>query len=183
MGADRTTRATTLRILLSAGLLLLGAGSSFAADELHLIIAPSSATLSAKGFIDFDAYIYNAGNKRIAVPAPYGEFNVIWRLRDVCNVRTDREGTDADTHTVDPYMINPRSAIRCEHLGAQISTEPGDVLEFYITIDRKLNSGAAQTIRSNSVVGSTPYLRSQTAERSSRVDLISDALPFGCLWY
>ncbi len=39
----------------------------------------------------------------------------------------------------DPYMINPRSAIRCEHLGAQISAEA-------------LKSGTAQTIRSNSVV-------------------------------
>jgi hypothetical protein len=73
MGPDRTTRTTTLRIVLSAGLLLLlGISSSFAADELHLIISPSSATLPADGSIDFDAYIYNASKKRVEVPAPQG---------------------------------------------------------------------------------------------------------------
>jgi hypothetical protein len=155
MGPDRTTRKTTLKTVLSACLLLLlGIGSSFAADELHLIIAPISATLSAEGFIDFDAYIYNAGKNREQVPAPYGGFNVVWRLRDVCNARPEREGTYADigTHTVDPYVMNPGSAIRCEHLGASIQAEPGDVLEFYITIERKLKSSAVQTIRSNSII-------------------------------
>jgi predicted NAD/FAD-dependent oxidoreductase len=63
MGTGRTTRATTLRVLLSAGLLLLGAGSCFAADELHLIISPNSTTLTEKGFVDFDAYIYNPNNR------------------------------------------------------------------------------------------------------------------------
>jgi hypothetical protein len=79
---------------------------------------------------------------------------VVWMLRDICKVRPDRDGTHSviGTHTVDPYMINPGSAIRCEHLGDGILAEPGDVLEFYITIERKLKSGAVQTIRSNSIL-------------------------------
>jgi hypothetical protein len=58
-------------------------------------------------------------------------------------------------------MINPRSAIRYEHLGAQISAEPGDVLEFYITIERKLKSGAVQSIGSNLVMLSTEVATNQ----------------------
>jgi len=110
MGPDRKTRTTTLKTVLCAALfLLLGMAWSFAADELHLIIAPTSATLSAKGFVDFDAYIYNAGKNRKHVPAPYGGYNVVWKLHDLCNVRPEREGTYADiaTDTVDPYVMDP----------------------------------------------------------------------------
>ena len=141
-------------LVLSALLLLVGRHGSFAADELRLIIAPKSPILTANGHTDSDAYIYNASKKRITVPVPYAGFNVVWRLRDICKVRPEREGTYADigTHTVDPYLVNPGSAIRCEHLVASIQAEPGDVLEFYITIDRKPKSGAVQTIRSNSVL-------------------------------
>ena len=161
MGTDRTTRATRLKIVLSAVLLLfLGIDSSFAADELNLIIAPASATLSAKGFVDFDAYIYNSSDKRIEVPAPQGGFDVIWTLHDICKVRPDRNGTNSvvGIHTVNPYVVNPGRAIRCEHLGAQFDSEPSDVLEFYITLERKLKSGAVQTIRSNSVVMYRPQV-------------------------
>src|SRR6266511_5787583 len=135
-------------------LLILGINGCFAAGELRLIISPTSTTLTAKGFVDFDAYIYNSSDRRIEVPAPQGGFNVVWTLHDICKVRPDRNDSDAvvGTHTVDPYVINPRCAVRCEHLGAQFDSEPGDVLEFYITLERKLRSGAIQTIRSNSVV-------------------------------
>ncbi len=69
------------------------------------------------------------------------------------NVKTFRRDPDApSTHTVNPYVISPGGAIRCEHLGAQFDSEPTDVLEFYITIERKLKSDAVQTIRSNSIV-------------------------------
>src|ERR1043166_212407 len=155
MGTNRRSRATTLRLILFAGvLLLLAIANSFASDELYLIISPSSPTFPEGGFIDFDGYIYNASAKRVDVPAPYGGFNVVWKVHDLCKVRPDREGSDASigTHTVEPYMIDPKSAVRCEHLGAQFDAEPGDVLEFYITIERKLKAGAGQTIRSNSVV-------------------------------
>jgi hypothetical protein len=140
--------------------LLLRTGNCFAADELYLIISPNTTTLTAKGFVGFDAIVYNATDRRVKVPAPYGGFNVVWRLRDICGVRPEREGNYADigTHTVDPYVLNPRSAIRCEHLGASIPAEPGDILEFYITIERKLKSGAIQTIRSNSVVMYRPQV-------------------------
>jgi hypothetical protein len=60
-----------VRICLTTGLLLiLGIRGSFAAGELYLIISPSATTLTAKGFVDFDAYIYNSSDRRIQVPAP-----------------------------------------------------------------------------------------------------------------
>jgi len=144
-----------VRICLTTGLLLmLGIHGCFAADELYLIISPNSTTLTEKGFVDFDAYIYNSSDRPRRVPAPQGGYSVIWILHDICKIRPDRNGSDSVVvaHSVDPYVINPRCAIRCEHLGAQFDSEPGDVLEFYITVERKLKSGATQTIRSNSVV-------------------------------
>lgn len=152
MGTDKTI---TLRTVLTTGLLLmLGILGCFAAGEMELIISPNSTTLTEKGFVDFDAYIYNSSDKRIEVPAPQGGFNVVWTLHDICKVRPDRNGADSviGTHTVDPYVINPRCAIKCEHLGAQFDSEPNDVLEFFVTIERKVKSGVIQTIRSNSVV-------------------------------
>src|SRR6267143_5668175 len=144
-----------VRICLTTGLLLiLGIRGCFAAGELYLIISSNSTTLTAKGFVDFDAYIYNSSDRRIEVPAPQGGFSVIWTLHDICEVRPDRNGSNEviGTHTVDPYVINPRCAIRCEHLGTQFDSEPSDVLEFYITVERTLKSGAVQTIRSNSII-------------------------------
>ena len=162
MGPYLEARTTVKTILRTSMLLLLGICSCFATDELHLIISPSSTILTAKGFIDFDAYIYNLSNKRIEVPAPQGGINVIWTLRDICKVRPDRHGSDSviGTHTVNPYVINPGCAIRCEHLGAQFDSEPTDVLEFYITIERKLKSGAVQSIRSNSILMYRPKEKS-----------------------
>jgi hypothetical protein len=144
-----------VRIHLTTGLLLiLGIRGCLAADELHLIISPNSTTLTAKGFVDFDAYIYNSSDRRIQVPSPQEGFNFVWTLHDICKIRPDRNGSNSvmGIHTVDPYVINPRCAVRCEHLGAQFDSEPGDVLEFYITVERRLKSGAIQTIRSNSVI-------------------------------
>lgn len=158
----------TARIVLFASLLLLVGGleHSSAAGELYLIISPRSATLTADGFIDFDAYIYNAGKKRVEVPSPYGGYDVAWTLRDICKVRSDRKGTHSiiGTHTVDPQMINPGGAIRCEHLGDRFLTEPGDILEFYITIERKSESRTAQTIRSNSILMYRPKEESPTGQ-------------------
>lgn len=144
-----------VRISLTTGLfLILVTRGCFAAANPYLIISPNSTSLTAKGFVDFDAYIYNSSDERIKVPAPQGGYSIIWILHDICKIRPDRNGSDSVVvvHSVDPYVINPRSAIRCEHLGAQFDSEPGDVLEFYITIERKLKSGVVQTIRSNSVV-------------------------------
>lgn len=154
-------------VLLTTGLLLLlGIVVCFAADELHLIISPSSTTLTAEGLIDFDAYIYNSSKKRVEVPAPQGGMNVVWTLRDICKVRPDRHGSDSviGTHTVNPYVISPGCAIRCEHLGAQFDSEPTDVLEFYIMIERKLKSDPVQTIRSNSILMYRPKEEGATGQ-------------------
>jgi len=140
--------------LITGLLLLFGILSCFGADELYLIISSNATTLTVKGFVDFDAYIYNASDRRIKVPAPQEGFDFAWTLHDICKIRPDRNGSNSvlGIHTVDPYVINPRCAVRCEHLGAKFDSEPGDVLEFYITLERKLKSGAIQTLRSNSIV-------------------------------
>ena len=155
MGPDRTTRTTTLRLLAFGGLVLfLGTPNALAADELQLIITPSATTIPAQGLIDFEGYMYNASKDRVEVAGPQAGFKVVWTLHDICKTRPDREGTDnvIGTHTLNPYGINSGSAIRCGHLGVSIDAEPGDVVEFCITIERKLKSGAVQTIRSNSIL-------------------------------
>ena len=148
--------ATTLKIIaLFAGFLLfIGAsGHCLGADELRLVIAPKSATLTAKGFIEFEAFIFNGTKKREEVPWPQNGFNVEWKLHDSCNIRPDRDGAYfvAGTDTVETVPLNPGKAKGCM-LGAQFDSEPADVLEFYITIERKRNSGDVQSIRSNSVM-------------------------------
>jgi len=144
-----------VRICLTTGLfLVLGIHGCLGADGLYLIISPNSTTLTSKGLVDFDPYIYNSSDSRVEIPAPQGGYDIVWKLHDICKIRPDRDGSNSvvGVHTVEPYRINPRSAVRCEHLGSWFDAEPGDVLEFYMSIERKLNSGAVQTIRSNSVV-------------------------------
>jgi hypothetical protein len=120
---------------------------------VRLIIVPKSATLTAKGFIEFDAFVFNGTKKKLKVPWPQDGFNVAWKLHDICKIRPDRDGTHfvVGTDTVQTVILNPGTAKGCE-LGDKFSSEPTDVLEFYITIKQKLKSGAVQSVRSNSVI-------------------------------
>lgn len=142
-------------IVLFASLVLFieGLEHCSAAEEVRLMIAPKSATLTAQGFIEFDAFIFNLTKKELEVPWPQGGFDVAWKLHDICNVRPDRDGTHfvVGTDAVKTVRLNPGTAKGCE-LGDKFESEPTDVLEFYITIERKAKSGAVQSIRSNSVI-------------------------------
>jgi hypothetical protein len=142
-----------IKALFISALLLIGTHASFATDELRLIISPKSALLGTEGRVDFDAYVYNTSKQRLEVPAPQGLFNVVWTLRDLCKNRPDRDGSHfvVGTDTIKKYVINPGTAVTCE-LSDEFSAEPADMLEFYITLDRKLKSGAVETIRSNSII-------------------------------
>jgi hypothetical protein len=145
---------------LFASLLLLieGLEHCFAAEEVRLIIVPKSATLTAQGFIEFEAFIFNGTKEKLDVPWPQSGFNVAWKLHDICNMRPDRDGSHfvVGTDAVKTVRLNPGSAKGCE-LGDRFESAPTDVLEFYITIERKLKSGAVQNIRSNSVVMYRPH--------------------------
>lgn len=124
-----------------------------AAEELRVIIAPRSATLTAEGRIEYDAVIFNETKEKLAVPWLQRVYGVVWKLHDICKTRDDRDGTHSvvGTDVVNTVTLNPGAAKGCV-LGDQFDSKPGDVLEFYITIERKLKSGAMQTIRSNSLV-------------------------------
>jgi hypothetical protein len=133
-------------------IVFLGLQGSRAAEEVKVIVALRSVTLDGGGYFLFDVYLYNGAKRRVEVPAPEKGFTVVWVLRDVDNVRPDRDGSDRviGTDTVKQYVINPRSAIKCE-LGYRFLAEPGDMLEFCVTIPSTRKSGETRTIRSNSV--------------------------------
>ncbi len=154
-------------IVLFAGLLLLVGGleECSAAEEVRLMIAPKSATLTPKGRIEFDAFIFNGTKKKAEVPWLQRAYHVVWRLHDICKVRPDRDETSfvIGTDAVETVTLDPGTAKGCV-LGAQFDSEPGDVLEFYITIERKLKSDAVQTIRSNSILMYRPKEESATGQ-------------------
>jgi hypothetical protein len=132
--------------------MLLGLQGSVAAEEVKAIVALRSVTLSGGGYFLFDLYLYNGAKKSVKVPAPEKGFTIVWMLRDVDNLRADRDGSDRviGTDTVKQYVINPGSAIKCE-LGYRFLAEPGDILEFCVTIPSTMKSGETRSIRSNSV--------------------------------
>lgn len=136
-----------------ASLLFIGVQASSAEGELQLILAPRGTTVTAEGYIQFDLYVYNGGDRPLEIPAPEAEFNVHWILRDTDNVRQDRDGSHfvLGTDTVKRYVLKPQTAIKRD-LGDRLLAEPGDLLEFYISVERKLKSGGVENIRSNSVV-------------------------------
>ncbi len=141
------------RLFFSAVLLIVGASHFSLAGDLRLILAPTAPTLAPEGYALFDVYLFNDSGRRLQAPAPEAAYTVAWILRDPDKVRVDREGsqfvvgTDTDKH----YLMNQRSALH-RQLGSRFLAEPGDVIEFYITVDRKSKDGQVETIRSNSVV-------------------------------
>jgi|GEM_PF-2936284 len=140
-------------VVIAALFILSGLHNSPAADGVTLVLAMRSVTLSGQGSVLFDLYLYNTTGERLEVPAPEKAFTVVWKLHDVDNVRLDRDGSDRviGTDTVKHYVINPQSAIKCE-LGYMFLAEPGDLLEFCVTVASTMKSGEAHTMRSNSVI-------------------------------
>jgi hypothetical protein len=151
-------RTTALTVIFSAALLALGTQLATAAGELRLIIAPRSTLLTADGNIVFDAYLYNDSDRRRAAPAPEALFDVVWTLRDTLRNRPDRRGSHPSigTDTVKKYVINSRQTVHCV-LTTHFESEPGDLLEFHISVDTKVNKvntelKTGEAIQSNSVV-------------------------------
>jgi hypothetical protein len=148
-------------IFFAALVMFLGLQGSRAEEEVKVIVALRSVTLAGGGYFLFDLYLYNGATKGAKVPAPEKGFTVVWTLRDVDNVRPDRDGSDRviGTDTVKQYSIKPGSAIKCE-LGYKVLAEPGDMLEFCVTIPSTLKSGETRNIRSNSVTMYRPKEKS-----------------------
>lgn len=144
---------TSLIVIICGALFVLGAQLATAAEELRLIIAPRSTLLTAEGTVVFDAYLYNDSDKRRAAPAPEALFDVVWTLRDTLRNRPERRGShfSIGTDTVKKYVMNSREAVSCV-LMDHFESEPGDLLEFHISVDTKLKTGEVKTIQSNSVV-------------------------------
>ncbi|MEN3370479.1 MAG: hypothetical protein V7609_2622 [Verrucomicrobiota bacterium] len=140
-----------MKTLLCIVILMSALVSSFA-GELRIIIAPRSTTLDAKGYISFDLYLYNDTGRPVSVPSPSHEFTTVWTVRDVDNVRQAAEDSHlvVGTDTVATVTIDPRRAVRCE-LGENFLTQPGDIVEFYVSIDAKSVSGNKGHLRSNTV--------------------------------
>lgn len=158
MESHKRPRKTALIIIISGALLTFGAQLAAAAEELRLILAPRSVLLTAEGNVQFDLYIYNDSDKTRTAPAPEALFDVFWTLRDPDKHRPERHGshfglaTDGETK----YVIAPRKAIHCI-LGTHFESEPGDLLEFLISIDTKVNKvktdlKPGEALRSNSVI-------------------------------
>ena len=153
MEKHKRPRTTALIFIVSGALLAWGAQAVTAAEELRLIIAQRSTLLTAEGTVVFDAYLYNDGDKRRAAPAPDAEFKVVWTLRDTDRNRPERRGshTSIGTDSVKSYVLKAREAVSCV-LMDHFESEPGDLLEFHISVDTKLKTGDVKTIQSNSVV-------------------------------
>lgn len=158
METHTRSRTTALTAIVSGMLLALGLNLATAAEELKLILAPRSAQLTAEGNVEFDLYIYNASDKAKTVPAPEALFDVFWTLRDPDKRRPERHGSHFGLATDGPtkYVITPRKAIHCI-LGTHFESQPGDLLEFFISIDTRANKVKAdlkpgETIRSNSAL-------------------------------
>jgi hypothetical protein len=153
------SRKTALMCIVCGTVLTLGlARLATAAEELRLILAPRSTVLTAEGVVDFDLYIYNDGDKTRTAPAPEALFDVIWTLRDPDKRRPERHGSHFGVATDggSKYIIAPRKAIHCI-LATRFESEPGDLLEFLVSIDTKVNKvktdlKPGEALRSNSVI-------------------------------
>ena len=140
-----------MKTLLCIFILISALVSSFA-GELRIIIAPRSTTLDAKGYVSFDLYLYNDTGRSVSVPSPAHEFTTVWTVRDVDNARPAREDSHlvVGTDTMTTFTLGPSRAVRCE-LGERFLTQPGDVVEFYVSIGAKSLSGHKGYLRSNAV--------------------------------
>lgn len=139
-------------LFLALVILTAGYTTSFA-DELRMVLAPRATTLTAEGYVTFDVYLYNDSARRVNAPAPEAEFTAFWILRDVDNVRPEREESNSviGTDTVKRYVMAPKTAIRCE-ISNRLLSEPGDVLTLYITVEMKPGASITKSIRSNTVI-------------------------------
>jgi hypothetical protein len=124
----------------------------------RLVVAPRSTVLTSEGNIVFDTYLYNDSERKRTAPAPEALFDAIWTLRDPSGNRSERHGSNPSigTDTVKKYVVNPREAIHSV-LTAHFDSEPGDLLEFFINVDTKVNKAKTdlkpgESIRSNSVL-------------------------------
>ncbi len=137
--------------------IVLGALSSLAnhaqAEDLKLVVAPRSVVLTADGIVAFDVYLYNSGDKRRIAPAPEALFDVVWTLRDPDKRRPERSGSDPGigTDTAKEHVVKPRETV-ASVLTAHFESEPGDLLEFYVSVDVKSKNADEKPLRSNSVV-------------------------------
>jgi hypothetical protein len=158
MERHKRPRTTALIVIVSGALLALGTPLASAAGEFRLIIAPRSTLLTADGNIILDAYLYNDSDERRGAPAPEALFDVVWTLRDTDKQRPERHGSHfgIGTDTPKKYVMNSRQGVHCV-LTTHFESEPGDLLEFFISIDGKVNKvktdlKAGEAIRSNSVI-------------------------------
>lgn len=122
------------------------------------VIAPRSTVLTSEGNIVFDAYLYNNTDKTRTVPAPDALFDTVWTLRDALGNRPERHGSHGSigTDTVKKYVLNPGRTVHCV-LTTHFDSEPGDLLEFSISVDTTVNKvktdlKPGEAIRSNSVL-------------------------------
>jgi hypothetical protein len=158
METHNRPRKTALIIMISGALLAFGAPLAAAEEGLTLILAPRSALVTADGNVEFDLYIYNGDDKIHTAPAPEALFDVFWTLRDPDKRRPERKGSHTGLATDGPlkYVIAPGKAVHCI-LATSFESEPGDLLEFLISIDTKVNKvktdlKPGESIRSNSVI-------------------------------
>jgi len=141
------------KIVLLALITLFETQTWLLAGEPRLVIVPQSTTLASNGNVKFAIYLFNDSDRKITAPAPEAGFTVFWTLRDVDNIREPRENSHLvlGTDTEPQHTLGPQTAARCD-VGDKIFAEPGDILEFYITVESKGKSGKGMTIRSNSVL-------------------------------
>lgn len=150
--------AAPLVIIIFGALVSLAVKSATAAESVRLIIAPRATLLTAEGNIVFDAYLYNEGENKRRVPAPDAISDVVWTLRDILGNRPERRGSGGiiGTDAVETYVLNSQMAVHCV-LTTHFDSEPGDLLEFHIRVNTKLNKSKTdlkpdETIASNSVI-------------------------------
>jgi hypothetical protein len=148
----------TLITLVSSALFALESQAQTEPEAWRLVIAPRSTALTSEGNIVIDAYLYNESDKKRTAPAPDALFNTEWTLRDTLGTRPERHGNHASigTDTAKKYVENPRQAVHCV-LTTHFDSEPGDVLEFSISVDTKVNKvktdlKPGESLRSNSVL-------------------------------
>ena len=140
-------------IVLLALIILLQTQTWVLADDPRLVIVPQSTTLTSDGDVKFEVFLFNDSDRKITVPAPEARFTLFWKLRDVDSIRESRESSHfvLGTDTQSQHTLGPQTATRFD-VGDKIFAEPGDVLEFYITVESKGKAGKGTTIRSNSVL-------------------------------
>lgn len=138
---------------IALALLAFAFSVSVCADELRIIIAPTTSYVTQGGRVAFDVYTYNASKQLTRAPNIEADYSVSWTLRDVNGIRPQRERTDVivGTDTVKHVVLKPWSVASGRLLDI-FPAEPGDLLEFYVSLDVKDKVGKVRSIRSNALV-------------------------------